>query len=398
MFVLARRLLPPAGRPVGALLAAGLYACTVTAIQHAHFFTVESWLVCATLATFLLALHAAAPTGRPGLPLGRLAALGAAVGLTLACKVSGGIVLLPAALALAVLVRRAEGAAARAVGAAAAALVTLAAADATFRLVSPYSFEHASWLELAPNHDLRASLASQQDAINGTFLFPPSYQWLLRRPLLDPLHDEVVWGLGPPLGVAALAGLACLAVDLVRARRGLVPARLADGQAALAAGMLLLFVAATFGYFGSRFAASLRYLVPMVPFLGVAAAYGLVRAARRRSPAVARRRWRWWRAARCSTRWPSRRSTGRRTRGSSPASGSPRTSRPGRRSPPRPGTTGCPWARPRRGTTGCSCPCSTRTTTPSCASSTTACARPTCTCSARRARGAPSGGCRTASR
>jgi hypothetical protein len=41
--------------------------------------------------------------------------------------------------------------------------------------------------------------------------------------------------------------------------------------------MLTGFVALTFGWFGGRFVHSIRYLVPLVPFLCVAAAYALVR-------------------------------------------------------------------------------------------------------------------------
>ena len=55
VFLIARLLLARESRraDAGALLAAAFYALTVTAIQHAHFFTIESWLVLATLVTFL---------------------------------------------------------------------------------------------------------------------------------------------------------------------------------------------------------------------------------------------------------------------------------------------------------------------------------------------------------
>ena len=70
----------------GAVTASALYAFTVTAIQHAHFFTVDSWLVFFTLVTFVLALGALRARERSPdrLVNGRFALVGIAAGLTVA--------------------------------------------------------------------------------------------------------------------------------------------------------------------------------------------------------------------------------------------------------------------------------------------------------------------------
>ena len=276
--VLARR--EPRAAVRTGVLAAASYALAVTAIQHAHFFTMESWLVFFTLVTFLLA---AAVARRPAAEVGRgslvlSAATGAALGLTAACKLSGLLVALPVAVAIA---SRARG---RVLGAAADALVVAAAAYTTFRLASPYAFERSSWLSLAPNPDFRGALERQQQALDGEFLYPPAYQWLLSDRLADPLANLVLWGLGLPLGIAVLAGLALLAGDVVRNVRA--PSAVADeDRSTVVALMLLAFVVVTFAYFASRFAHPVRYLLPIVPLLCVAAERSLA-ALRARSRVV----------------------------------------------------------------------------------------------------------------
>ena len=281
VFLIARLLLARERyRDAGALLAAAFYALAVTAIQHAHFFTMESWLVLATLATFFVAARLVR-AGRTAVPLLAVAALGAALGLTAATKVSGLLVAAPALIAAGAVVLWLPGARRdRALAGLVAALVLAGAAYVSFRLVSPYAFEHSNWLYVEPNRDFRAALQAQQDAIDGAFLYPPAYQWLLSRPWLDPLRNETVWGLGLPLGLAAVAGVVALLADLVIAVRRRAAGL--DRPWVVRALMLLVFVALTYGYFASRFAHSIRYLLPIVPFLCIAAAYGVCLLARSR--------------------------------------------------------------------------------------------------------------------
>lgn len=259
-------------RELGAVLAAAFYALAVTAIQHAHFFTMESWLVAATLGTFWLAARLLHREASSGLPLLALARIGAATGVTAAAKLSGLLVAVPVAIAVTAFVLRRATSRARAAGElAASSLLVLVAAYVTFRLLSPYAFEHSSWLDVRPNHDFRAALEAQQRALDGDFLYPPAYQWLLSERWSGPLRNLVVWGLGVPLGLAALAGLGALAYSLAAGR--LSTLRSTRGITRI---MLLAFVLVTFAQFASRFAHSIRYLLPLVPFLCVGAAYGII--------------------------------------------------------------------------------------------------------------------------
>ena len=289
VFVLALLLMDEWGRRragTGAAVAALLYAVTVTAIQHAHFFTVDSWLVFLTVLTFLLAVSAlrgSEPSAEHWVNR-RFVAVGVGAGLTVACKVPGALVLVPVGVAL-----LADGifvglGSSRSRGAgrlAATGVLTLVTAYVTFRTVSPYTFARSNWLDLTLNDGFRSALNEEFRRVNGEFLFPPSYQWLLSTPVWGPLQYLVHWQLGVPLGLVALAGIGLLLVRVVRAAR-LLAGRGRDVAPSSSVGpttrwlMLLLYVLVVFFWIAPRFAHMGRYLVPITPFLAVSAAYALV--------------------------------------------------------------------------------------------------------------------------
>jgi hypothetical protein len=289
VFVLGRLLLDGLGRraaSAGALLAAALYSFTVTVIQAAHFFTMESWLVFFTLLTFYLGVRSL----RGSLTLGAArfrplhALTGASLGLTAACKVSGALVAVPLVIGLlgeAALATRRVRIADALLRFGVAILTIVVTGYLAFRAVSPYAFAHSNWFDVSINPAFRDALAAQEDAINGKFLYPPSYQWLLSPRLWDPLKNLVLWQLGAPLGIAALIGVAFVGVGVVRRR---------PGAAALVALtlrlMLLSYVLTVFFYFGSKFAHTGRYLLPLVPFAVLIAAYGVVSLLRRHAVAL----------------------------------------------------------------------------------------------------------------
>jgi len=271
----------------GATIAALLYAFTVTAIQHAHYFTVDSWLIFFSFLTLLLTLTALrASKAMVDRSVDRwFVAVGVSTGLTVACKVPGALVLAPVAVAIvadAVVVATCRGRSAAAVRVALTGLVVVVSGYLTFRLVSPYSFAGSSWLNLTLNDGFRAALSDEFRRVNGEFLFPPSYQWLLSTPIWSPLRNLVQWQLGWPLGIAALLGVVLLVVRIARAALAHVRAQGQTISAEAAAGVttqwltLLVFVLVVFFWIAPRFAHMGRYLVPITPVLAIAAAYALV--------------------------------------------------------------------------------------------------------------------------
>jgi hypothetical protein len=282
----------------GALLGAALYACTVTAFQAAHFFTTESWLLFFGLLTVVLAVRAVqTAAGRPPSRFRLMhVVIGASLGLTVASKVSGLLVVLPVVIGLvgeSVLAGRRAGAREALLRAGASVLTVVVAAYAAFRAVSPYAFANSNWLDVRILPAYRQALEAQRDVLfSGDSLYPPTYQWLLSPRIWDPLKNLVTWQLGIPLGLAALAGLAAMSVPVLtrvsslrhrRERQTLSPERQAELTVLL---MLLLFVLLVFFYFASAFGHSGRYLVPIAPFTAVAAAYAVL-SIRQRTAALA---------------------------------------------------------------------------------------------------------------
>jgi hypothetical protein len=286
VFFVALLLLEPLREPLrarGALLATALYAVTVTAIQHAHYFTVDVWLVFFGTATILLAMLAVrsgvSPDDGRRWPL--VVLLGVSLGLTVACKVSGALVALPVAVAFlgrGGIVARGTGIRRCAVWLTAEIGIAALAAYVAFRATNPYAFASSNWLDVSLNHDFRDALRNQSEAGSGAFLYPPSYQWLLAPRVWSPLENLVLWQLGIPLGLAALAGLAVLVVRVGKAVVEVARRRLADDATIVAAtweAMVASFAIVVFVYFASRFAHTGRYLLPIAPFLAVSAAFGV---------------------------------------------------------------------------------------------------------------------------
>ena len=272
-------------RTIGAVLAAALYAFTVTAIQHAHFFTTDTWVTMLGTLTFFLALRSlrsGVVEGSSALSL-TLLATGAALGLTVACKASGALIALPVALALlgrAAIVTRWAGGRSALVRLVAETGLVVVTSYLAFRLASPYTFQSSNWLDLSVNPQFREALERQADAIAGPSNFPPAYQWLLSQPIWTPLENLALWQLGVPLAITGAVGLGVLVAFVARAAVTTVRARTWPDEDVVARvmGQLMIvsFVALVFLRFGTQFVHAGRYLLPLVPLLPVCAAFAVV--------------------------------------------------------------------------------------------------------------------------
>ena len=274
------------------LLAAALYGLTVAAIQAAHFYTTDVWLVFfSTLAVYLGLLALRSLSWTRGRELGLVAAMGGCLGFAVACKASGlfvvGIVLgaLAGKAAVDAVASPRRDAATRLLRDSLLALVT---AYLSYRLVSPYSFAHSNWLDLRLSDAFTDALATQRDILDGKAIFPPTLQWLLSPRIVDPFENLVVWQLGIALGLCAVAGTAVLAVDAVRQAVSLRRPLSADAIEALAIRVVLVtYVVVVFVYTATRFQHMGRYLLPILPLLAVVASYGVVRGFLDRPPVLA---------------------------------------------------------------------------------------------------------------
>lgn len=172
------------------LLAAALLAVTVTHLQNSHYATNDVPLAFLVLAALALLLRAV-----DGASAGRWAAAGAVTGLAVATKISALPLALPIALGLGLYAFRTRSTRATLRAAAAAA----GAAAAAFALAEPYAL--LSWQRFA------ADVLEQSRMVRQAGLYPYTHQYSGAPRLLYEVRELVLWGMGPLLGVTALAGL-----------------------------------------------------------------------------------------------------------------------------------------------------------------------------------------------
>ena len=280
IFLIGRKLY---GRRAG-LMAAALSALAVMQIQQSHFMTVDNFgTFFTTLALYAcveIAMHPPVERGADDKNY-RLARsvwgwyllFGAALGLALACKVNlapvGGLVLAAAFISVADLKLRQEADLQRILGVTAALLaLTFVSAGVIFRVAQPMSFRantgDTSLLTLRPNQDWVDSMKVASDESSGQGGGPPSEQWAHRPAILFPLTNMVVWGMGLPLGFAAWLAFGAAFWQVARGR---------NWRAHL---LPLLWVGGYFGFMGTRWVKSVRYFLPIYPFLCLLAAWGLL--------------------------------------------------------------------------------------------------------------------------
>ncbi len=288
------------------LLAAAFSALAVMQIQQSHFMTVDNFGTFFSSAALYCAIRIAqrpaaarrdssqqpeTGTGRtsPYQPdwnaAGWFGLFGVALGMALACKINllplAGMLLPAAFLSIADLkLRRRDDLSRIAAITGAFILLSGLAAVMTFRLTQPMTFRapagDTGLLTFHLNQDWLDSMEVASLESRGIGGGPPGEQWAARPAILFPLMNLVVWGLGVPLGAAAWAGFARAGWQVLHRgqnwRLHLLP---------------LVWTGGYFLFMGTRWVKSIRYFLPIYPFLCLLAAWLLVD---------------WWRHARQSTR------------------------------------------------------------------------------------------------
>ncbi|MGE0601824.1 MAG: DUF2298 domain-containing protein [Dehalococcoidia bacterium] len=265
-------------RKIG-VLAALLYALSVLPTQLAHFWTMDPYLAFFGTLTVLLSVRWVRAGEGPA--WGYAAGIGIALGLAGACKVNAAVFAVAPVLALGLRIAlrdvprfglRWQPASAK--GQASAppwqwaydvSMLCMAGAMAlvVFRIAQPYAFNGPHFWDMAFNQRWLDDINRERDFQKGNADFPPFVQFAGTTPFLTPLRNLVLWGLGPALGVAAIAGSVASGVVMFRKR---------DVSMAVPLAML----ATVFLFQGPRFVAFMRYFLPMYPLLALFAAWGCV--------------------------------------------------------------------------------------------------------------------------
>lgn len=304
LFFLARRLFD---WRVG-LVASFLLALAALNIQSSHYFSVDTFLTFFVALTIWFTLDVAEGKGWFS-----FVALGISMGLTLACKVS--VFLLAAVVVLGAWARLrrqlVEGhktirTMLRVLG---ELVLAAAVAIVVFRVVQPYAWAGPNydgwdtlpepWSErvkilqkvpepiralFVPNPRWIADIVEAGAQQTGEADLPWGRQWTERTPWVFPMENMVLWGLGVPLGVAAWVGVGFGVVQLIRAWRRRHSQELDVGRRRLGARnrdlivIPLAWVLLTFVWQGMQYVKSIRYFLPIYPYLAMFAAYLVVSA------------------------------------------------------------------------------------------------------------------------
>ena len=245
LFLLGRRLY---GAPAG-LLAATLYAFTAQAIQLSHFFAMDP----ASTTFVVLAVYGSVLMVQERSWRGVFLA-GVGAGLAIASKFSAlPILAVPVTATLIRLWTDASqngmnGEGRRAGSALFSLLVSFLVATFAFLISSPYAV--LDWVSF-----IQATLVEQGRMVRGVVDLPFTRQYRNTIPYLYFIQQQVVWGMGLPLGLIALVGSAwaLLKLVLLRARPGEL--------------VVWAWVLPYFGITGAFLAKFNRYMSPVLPFV-----------------------------------------------------------------------------------------------------------------------------------
>jgi hypothetical protein len=227
-----------------ALLAAALVGLAVLHVQNAHFYTVDSMLTCLVI----LSLNLAAGVSQRGTWRHEVA-LGVALGLSLATKVSAAPLLLVVPVALHLRHARHRGSLP---GVALHTGLVWGLALLVFAVAQPYALIDAQTFV--------QQILEQGRIARGVYDLPYTLQYAGTWPFLYSIWQTALWGLGLPLGLAAWAGLGAALIRWLR-----------RGSAADI--LLLTWILPQVAITGLLYTRYLRYLLPILPGLCVAAVW-----------------------------------------------------------------------------------------------------------------------------
>lgn len=238
------------------LWAAFFYAVAVLPIQLAHFYTVDPFLNFFLAGSFLsLIVLVQRSNGAVRFPVWPPAILGLCFGLALACKVSALLFAPLVGATFLYLAKRDLKKTCLQVS------IFILVGFLVFRVTQPYAFDTNNLLNPSLNTAFINDLRELRGHSNPDSTPPPGVQWIKTTPILFPLVNMLSWGLGLPIGILSLIGFAYAAYGL------------AKGNSDFGVFLMLFWVSLLVAYQGTQFVKTMRYFLPLYPYLCLLAAY-----------------------------------------------------------------------------------------------------------------------------
>ncbi|MGD1996988.1 MAG: glycosyltransferase family 39 protein [Anaerolineae bacterium] len=217
-------------------------------VQHAHFGIADIPLAFFTTGALLFGVRLAA-RGR----LGDAALAGLWAGLAMGCKAGAVLLTLPLTAACLVGPGRDGHLLKRGMVAGGVALLV-------FAFTNPFA--------LLGLRRFMANLATQAALVRGVVVVPYTLQYRGTLPYIYPIIQQLVWGMGPMLGLLCFGGLSLAVVRAIRRPLG------------ASEWVRLAWALPYFAFIGGLFVKFPRYLLPLTPLLAVYAAQATERVSR----------------------------------------------------------------------------------------------------------------------
>ncbi len=226
------------------------YGISVLAIQNAHFFTVDSFLAFFITGAFYCSLRFLI---QPGFKLVILTAL--FLGLAMATKISAiyALPLIASFLLLGIIktVREPKNLL--------YIIIFALVSYITLRIGDPRMFASSNFLEFKLNPLFLQNIDQLKSFSTLSISFPPSVQWLSKKPILFPLKNIAFFGLGIPYFILMVVGMSSF---FASRKKELL--------------LIALWVVGFFAYLGAQPVTTMRYFYPLYPFFAIMAGYGLL--------------------------------------------------------------------------------------------------------------------------
>lgn len=234
------------------LLAAFFYSISVLPIQLAHFYTVDPFLNFFLVLTFYFLIS----LKNHSQILLKIFLLSLSFGITIACKISA-IYFSPIIFIFFIFYFFKKPLKFIFYGLIFSILTLL-----FFRLNQPQVFSSGNLLNWNFNPQFISNIKELQ-SYNQMSFYPPGIQWLKTTPLLFPLKNIVLWGVGLPLGIIFIFSIIYSLIFVFKK----------PIKKHFFIFTILFWILFLFFYQGSQHVATMRYFLPIYPFLCLISAF-----------------------------------------------------------------------------------------------------------------------------
>jgi len=232
------------------LLGAFIYSIMVLPIQLSHFFAVDTFLNFFLVLSFLILLKIPNTKYR----ILNTILLGFSFGCALACKISAlyfipiiglGYLYLIFPLKKITFIKLLK--------IFCSGIIFLLVSAIVYRLLQPSVFTTGNFLDWSINPQFIKNIEELKSYNTPDSWFPPAVQWHSAKPIIFPLKNMVLWGMGLPLGIISLVSLF---YSLFRRQKYSVF-------------LAIFWILGLFIYQGIQFCTSMRYFLPIYPFFAI---------------------------------------------------------------------------------------------------------------------------------